>query len=399
MSQRMSPKKNKILKLIEGDNVMFSYINTVKIYSNEDISETLISYLCQSDYKRILIISGGNNSMKFAEELIRKLSNFETLLISGVVSNPLEEKIVEIATASKKFGSDIIITIGGGSVHDTGKAVAIMHYDVNNSLEDYTVTGKLSVQGIKKVLPLITIPTLIGSGAEVSPAALIRFKQKKKVIFSPLLHPQVCFCDLTILSRIDKKILSRSIFDSFIQSLEGYISSKANPLSQAYSLESMRLILENKTKLIDGKLDKNNIENLVVASFFSSYVCSLASVGAIHALSNPLSGIYNIHHADALSLVTIPVLQYNLPKTNANLEKLNLLFNNHLLGLSKSNEIEILLENIKLLISELISFTVQNREEIHNDFSRLATDSFNSDMDGNPYDFSKDELESIFKEI
>lgn len=294
----------------------------------------------------------------------------------------------------------LLLLLGGGSVHDTGKAISVMLYsDDKVDIEDYTVDGKLSVPGIKKTLPIITIPTLVGSGAEVSPAALIQIGNKKRVMFSTLLHPTATFINNSFLGTLSINKISRSAFDSLVQALEGFISTSANAISDAFAMQTISYFNEVYLSLKEDKVTVKENEKLAVASIFSSYVCSTASVGAIHALSDPISGRYNIHHGSALAMVAVDVLRYNLEAVDDDkVEKLdNMLFN---VTSSQENVRTRVIEKISNIIVEL--HLLKNVEKIRADketIKSMCKESFNPDMAGNPYEYSEEEVALIFNGV
>lgn len=372
----------------------FIYRNTTQLFFTKELIEELNDFIKSNKFKRALIITGETATSKIASTICSELI-VEHKIMSGVRSNPLSETVEKIARDAKQFNPDVILTVGGGSVHDTGKAVAIMYFDNNNSVEDYTVTGKFSVPGIKKVLPVITIPTLFGSGAEVSPAALIRIGNEKRVIYSPLLHPLASFINTNLTQSLNKVEISRSAFDSFIQALEGFVSLSSNNISDAFAkttIEYYNICLPN---LIQGIYTEDMLEKLAIASIFSSYVCSTSSVGAIHAISDPISGRFNVHHGTALAMVTLDVLEKNLYAVRKNkiYELDSMLFN---LSSEKADVTERVIEKISIMIDKLeLLQSVTPAKISEQTISFMVQESFNGDMVGNPYNFSANEIKFI----
>ena len=245
----------------------FIYRNTTQLYFTKEITNDVNDFIVSNNFKKVLIITGGTSTEQYAKIISDNIS-VENIIISGVVSNPLSETVEKMAIIAKDYKPDLILTVGGGSVHDTGKAVAIMFFDSENTIEDYTVTGKLSVPGIKKVLPVITVPTILGSGAEVSPASLLRIGNEKRVIFSPLLHPLASFINIEWSKRLNKSMLARSAFDSFVQALEGFVSVSANNISDAFAITSIEYYNACFPALIDGCYTDDVIENWQLPQFF-----------------------------------------------------------------------------------------------------------------------------------
>ena len=370
------------------------YQNTTKLYFTKTLQEDLNSFLSTNGYTKALVISGGNSTTKLAQNILKNIT-IQCKLCSGVQSNPLSEMVEQISLEAKAFKPDVIITIGGGSVHDTGKAVAVLYYDEDHNTEAYTVNGSLSVAGIQKALPVISIPTLYGSGAEVSPAALIRIGNEKRVIFSPILHPIASFIDIDLTKGLKNNEVSRSAFDALIQALEGFISLSANNISNAFAKITIEYFNDCIPALQSGNYSDDILEKLAIASSFSSYVCSTASVGAIHAISDPISGRFNVHHGTALAMVAVGVLKKNLySKSETTVNELDELLSN--VSSDKNNVYERIINKIEKIISSLELLKNVKAIKIPKEIlGCMVKESFNGDMAGNPYEFSENEIEEI----
>ena len=370
----------------------YSYCNTTKIFFASDLSD-ISNFLNELGFTKVLVISGGDNTSNIAKKIEDFLNDaFLVKAVYGVRTNPRVEKIDEIVKVSRVFCPDVILTIGGGSVHDTGKAVSVM-INQEGEIEEYTVNGTKSVPGIKKVTPVITVPTICGSGAEVSPASLIKINDEKRVIFSPLLHPIASFVFDEFAISIPKAVIARSVFDSFIQALEGYISTCANCISDSFAEIVFHKFIETFDSVINGTLNDKDIEKLYIASIFSSYVCSTASVGAIHAISNSISGHFDIHHGTALAMIAKSVLEKNLQDVlESRIQSLCKILN------IESGK-ESLIEYIETMIDKmdlLYGITVKKISE--SEFNEMILESNNGDMNGNPRHFSDKEIKEVLGE-
>ncbi len=375
----------------------YCYKNSTEVVFSKDVISEVDSYASKIRAIKIFFVSGVSFSAKIAQTISEQLSGkYRTKLMMGVSTNPTEEMISRVKKEATLFSPDLIVTVGGGSCHDCGKAVSVLLMNnKSNSLSDYTVTGALSVPGIKACLPIITIPTIVGSGAEVSPAALVRIKNEKKVIFSPLLHPVATIINTDYMHALPVSVIARSAFDSFIQSLEGYISNFANPISDSFALASIMNYVECLDSLRASELTDAVLKKLSVASFFSSYVCSVAGVGAIHAFSDPISGRYNVHHADALAMVAIEALKYNLNGTKADIGRLTWVLR---IESAENQEESELIDSIIAFIQSLIDAFSIGKEKVSIDAGELeemVLECRNPDMAGNPYDFSDEEIKNV----
>ncbi len=374
-----------------------SYCNTTKVFFTNEIKD-IYDFVCSSGFNKVLFVTGGQSTKKIALQIKDgfNTSNIQCIVLDGITTNPLSETIEEMAKVAKSFSPDVILTVGGGSVHDAGKAISIMVFSENNNVEDYTVNGKLSVPGIVKTIPVITIPTVWGSGAEVSPAALVRIGKEKRVIFSPMLHPVATFINTNFADSLTNYQISRSSFDSFVQALEGFISTSSNNISNSFA----KIAIDNYNtclpSLFHNQITNDVLEKLAISSVFSSYVCSTASVGAIHAISDPISGRYDTHHAVALAMIAVDVLKKNLSVVDeGKIQELDKMLYN--IPSFFNDVTERVLDKVKYIIAQLDLVNKEKTFIEKQDLDAMADESYNGDMVGNPYEFEKFEIVEILR--
>ena len=258
----------------------------------------------------VILLSGGLATQKIANEIKSLLEQFCNVHeFNGIQTNPLIEYIELMA--EKIVSADVIITVGGGSVHDSGKAlaVALTH---EQKLEKYMTDGELSVPGIKKdVIPIITVPTIFGTGSEVSPAALLKIENKKRVMFSSFLYPRATFMDYTYIRSIPQELCINSSLDALVQGIESLVSSKAQTFSKRFSYSAIERSLRGILLYAKGDRTDEVLQELALASIESLYAVGQTTVGAAHAISDPLSGYFNIHHGAAVGALLPYVIEVN----------------------------------------------------------------------------------------
>ncbi|PXY01116.1 hypothetical protein DF185_10725 [Marinifilum breve] len=370
------------------------------IFGENKIDE--ISNLITPFGNKVLIICGSkSNQASGTLERLQKLltsHNISFTVFEGVTTNPTEEIIKSGATKLKESKSDLIISIGGGSVHDAAKAInlSLSHED---KLIDYTVTGKHSVPGIKnELLPLITIPTITGTGAEISPASLVRLNLQKHIIFSPFLFPFASIYDISVMTCSERSTISKVGIDAFFQGLEAYLAKNSNPFSDKFALEAIKnsiLYLPALSKQPDDLKAKSYV---ALSALDSLLGVSNSGVGAIHALSDPLSGRYNIHHGVAQTIVAKGILSYyksiKLPKLKLLEDELVKLIT----PLHKSFPKDIIaqyewfLEKLDVNITEDLEILRAKKVDMY----KLTEESQNPDMATAPVELTSDIIENIF---
>lgn len=228
--------------------------------------------------------------------------------------------------ASEVQKADVILTVGGGSVHDSGKALAIAMTH-NEKLEEYTTDGKISVLGItNRVIPVITIPTIFGTGAEVSPAALLKIRNKKRVIFSTHIYPKATFIDCSFTTSLSNDMCIKASLDAMVQGIESSVSTKAQSFSRRFSYSAIERVVASLLALVRENEKAEIMEELALASIEGLYAVGQSTVGAAHAISDPISGRYDIHHGEAVGVLLPYVVKANYSYAEKEYETIKLIF-------------------------------------------------------------------------
>lgn len=371
----------------------FSYYAPTKVYFGSIDFNNLRTEINKYG-KKILILSGGDATTNIAKQIMLALgANYSIELFNGIVSNPLTSVIEDIAV--KAMIPDIILSVGGGSVHDSAKALSIL-FTHNGRVEDFTTDGSISVSGISdKTLPIITIPTISGSGAEVSPASLIRVKDKKRVIFSPNIYPKATFIDPKYAATTSREVCINTALDALVQGIESYVSINSQDFSKRYSLTAIKRVIESLINLDSPANSPYALEQIALASIESLYAVGQSTVGAVHAISDPLSGIFNLHHGEAVAFLLPFVIEINYPYAENQYEDIKAIFNT-MLEIKTATLHESIFEFYKRIgFDYKIIAKKLKTNNIHCYMEQCIKDSYNNDMEGNPYNLDDFDIEKI----
>ncbi len=375
----------------------FTYNTPTKVYFGKLDFNSLVAEIKQYG-NNVLVLTGGKSTLKIAENISGKLNeNFTVILKDGIKSNPEIELIESIASEVRK--ADVILTVGGGSVHDSGKALAIAMTH-NEKLEDYTTDGKISVPGItNRVIPVITIPTIFGTGAEVSPAALLKIRHKKRVIFSTYIYPKATFVDCSFAASLSNDMCIKTSLDAMVQGIESSVSTKAQSFSRRFSYSAIERVVSSLLNLVRENEKAEIMEELALASIEGLYAVGQSTVGAAHAISDPISGRYDIHHGEAVGILLPYVVEANYPYAKKEYETIKLIFEKKL-----NQTFETLTEALNAFYAEIgfDKYALQHevdRTSFYIDFKEIICESYNGDMDGNPREMTDDIIGNILNKV
>jgi alcohol dehydrogenase class IV len=230
-------------------------------------------------------------------------------LVTDVPPEPTDSQVLSIYEEVKSSGVQLIVAIGGGSVMDTAKFVAVM-------LENPEYLSDLSNKELikKPGVPLIATPTSAGTGSEATPNAIVLLPDKKikvGVVHKYFLPSQVVL-DPKLTESLPPSVTAATGLDAFCHCIETYISKKSNPFSDVFALEGLRLVSANLRAAYDNGKNIEARENMLRAAFFGGVAISCSSTVAVHALSYPLGGAYRIPHGISNAILLPYVMRFNM---------------------------------------------------------------------------------------
>ncbi|PJI06767.1 MULTISPECIES: 4-hydroxybutyrate dehydrogenase [Clostridium] len=233
------------------------------------------------------------------------------------------DEMIDSIVANIKNIKDIkrIIAIGGGTIVDIGKILALKS------------TGK-SMDLFEKKVPmvkereLILIPTTCGTGSEVTNVSIAEIKSKhtKMGLAVDEIYADYAVFIPEFVKTLPYKFFVTSSIDALIHSVESYVSPKANYFTQLFSVEAMKLILNGYKEIVKNGEDYRTeiIDDFIIGSNYAGIAFGNAGVGAVHALSYPLGGVYHVPHGEAnYQFFTEVFNTYNRLNPDGEIKKLN----------------------------------------------------------------------------
>jgi alcohol dehydrogenase class IV len=184
--------------------------------------------------------------------------------------------------------------------------------------------GPRDYLGIERVpnpgVPSVLIPTTAGTGAEATPNAIFTVQEEKvkKAIVSSHIIPRVAILDPELTLGLPAAQTAASGVDALTHGVETYVALNANPMSEMFSLEGMRLIARSLRKAVTNGGDLAARSDMLLGSYYGGVALAGAGAGAVHALSYPLGGGFHVPHGIGNAMMFPHVMEFNFI---ANLEK------------------------------------------------------------------------------
>ncbi len=231
--------------------------------------------------------------------------------VLDVSSNPLESEVLGAARVYDTFNADIVIGVGGGSVLDVAKLVrlAVTHPGPLAQYDD-AIGGSEKIVG--PLPPMIAIPTTAGTGSEVGRSGVITIQatNRKTVIFSPLLLPDVAILDAGITQTMPAMMTAATGMDALAHCVEAYCSVGDHPMADAIALGGVRLCHRSLRAAADDGGDLAARGEMLKAAMMGA-VAFQKGLGACHSLAHPLSTEFGMHHGLANAICLPAVLDFN----------------------------------------------------------------------------------------
>jgi alcohol dehydrogenase len=212
-----------------------------------------------------------------------------------------------------------IVAIGGGSVLDTAKSLALLLAPPNRNipLDDHLVQGRPLRQ--ESPLPLVAIPTTAGTGSEVTPFATVWDTQRKKKhsLTTAHMHPTTALLDPELTLGLPRNVALPSGLDALSHALESVWNHNATPITRLYATRALRLILENLPRVIQPDASLSERTHMLEGSLLAGLAIATTRTALAHSISYPLTAHHGLAHGYACSFTLPALLRYNAPEAPA----------------------------------------------------------------------------------
>ncbi|MCA1795219.1 MAG: iron-containing alcohol dehydrogenase [Desulfobacteraceae bacterium] len=349
--------------------------------------------------KVLVVTDPGIIKAGWIDECLRYLQQerLRYVVYDNVVTNPRDFQVDQGVSLYLKKDCDVIIALGGGSSIDTAKGIAILATN-HGTVHEYAGCNLVH----HPIPPLICVPTTAGTGADISQFAIfldIR-KKIKMCVLSRVIMPDISLIDPELLTTLSSELIAATGMDTLTHAIEAYISSLSWPMTDPHAIHSIKLVAEHLVTATKTK-DLTALEGMAIASLEAGMAFSNAILGAVHALSHPLGGLYDLHHGLVNSVLLPAVLDQNLSHARPKFAYIAQAMGLELRGMRFEEAVLHAPEKVKNLIEDL---------ELPTRLSRLGADAGDIPimaemaqddicMQTNPCSYSTQEIEAMYKEV
>jgi alcohol dehydrogenase class IV len=219
---------------------------------------------------------------------------FEKFTIHG---EPTINAVSSGTVFARTLKCDLVIGVGGGSVLDASKAIAILATNEGDIFDYLEVIGK-GKSFVKPCMPLILIPTTAGTGAEVTRNAVIAAQdQRVKVsLRSPHIQAKMALVDPELSYSMPPGVTASTGMDALTQLVEPYVSNKATPITDALCQEGIARCSSSLLRAYHHADDPVARENMALASLMSGIALANAKLGVVHGIASVIGGMFDAPH-------------------------------------------------------------------------------------------------------
>ena len=277
----------------------FEFATATRIIFGEGTVASLPE-LARSFGTRPLVVTGSSGNR--AATLIPALSA-ESFAVPG---EPTVALVREGARKVRDAGCDVVISVGGGSAIDAGKAIASIATNGGEPLEFIEVVGK-GRSIVAPSLPFLAVPTTAGTGSEVTRNAVLGSPEHgvKASLRTPLMLPLVALVDPELTYSLSPVVTASTGLDALTQVIEPYVSARANLLADAICVEGIKCVAAALRRAYHDGADKDARRNMSLASLFGGLALANAGLGVVHGFAAPLGGTWKAQHG-ALCAAILP---------------------------------------------------------------------------------------------
>jgi len=283
----------------------FEFYNPVRIIFGKGQLKKLRTNI--DTYKKIMLLYGKGSIKKngLYEKIIDEFRGLNYVEFSGIEPNPRYETAMQAVELVKKESVDFILAVGGGSVIDAAKFIAVASKYCDGDPWEILSQNK----PVKDAIPIGVILTLPATGSEMNMAAVLtKEATKEKFAFlSPFSFPKFSILLPEVAASLPKNQIANGIVDTFVHVVEQYLTYNLNtPLQDRFAESILITLIEEGQKVFNNPNDYDSFANLMFCSTMAlngTISCGVATDWSVHSIGHEITALHEIDHARTLAIV------------------------------------------------------------------------------------------------
>jgi alcohol dehydrogenase class IV len=269
--------------------------------------------------KKVLMLTDvGLASVDFVAESKNSLeqAGLKVCLFGGIHPHPTDKNVVDAVEAGKKFGMDILVSIGGGSSIDAARGTNLV-FSYGGDIRDHAVGAGKCVIDRKDLLPHIAIPTTAGTGGEVAGGGGIygldarTGKTVEIGIGDANLVPDVAIIDALLTISLPPYITAYTGMDAMTHAIESIFSTRDFAFSDGLGYEAIKIVENNLRIAVKEPQNIVARENMLIAACMANVALGQTLLGLCHSMTTPLSVMAHVPHGVGNALLLPHIYRLN----------------------------------------------------------------------------------------
>ncbi|MEA5673578.1 L-threonine dehydrogenase [Pseudomonas sp. MH2] len=294
------------------------FIPPVNIMGLDCLDEAMAAIAGYGLRKALIVTDEGLSKAGVAKRIAGLLAerDIDSAIYDGAKPNPSIANVEAGLALLQRERCDCVISLGGGSPHDCAKGIALCATN-GGHIRDYEGVDRSA----KPQLPLIAINTTAGTASEMTRFCIITDESRhvKMAIVDRNVTPILSVNDPALMVGMPKGLTAATGMDALTHAIEAYVSTAANPITDACALKAITLINDNLRQAVADGQDLQARENMAYAQFLAGMAFNNASLGYVHAMAHQLGGYYDLPHGVCNAVLLPHVQRFNAQVSAARL--------------------------------------------------------------------------------
>jgi len=312
-------RSNMTFQLMSDDKKVrgFAYKCPTQVIAGHGSLSAIQKAVTDLGCRRALILTDkGVKEAGLAQLVCNALAGFCVGTHDAIPTDPDLEAADAATAVARELRADCIVSVGGGSVIDTAKAVCVTLKNggkANDHLNLLTLT--------EAQVPHIAIPTTSGTGSEVTNVAVLTSHGAGRKLFSADTHimPDVAILDPRFVVTMPKGLTVATAMDAMTHAVEAITSVMSNQICDGQALHAIRLIRDNLPLVVADPHDEQARLNMQIAATMAGWAFTIAQVGLAHGMAHTIGTLHHVPHGTACGIVLPKVMRYNVDHATAKL--------------------------------------------------------------------------------
>ncbi|HEY2221175.1 MAG TPA: iron-containing alcohol dehydrogenase [Actinomycetospora sp.] len=258
----------------------------------------------------MLVTDEGLLAAGWPDQLRRHLADggMDATVWSGVTPNPKDHEIAAGHEAYRAAGCDVLVAVGGGSVIDAAKGIALLAGN-GGVITDFEGVDRM----VAPIPPMVMVPATSGTGADVSQFCIVTdtVRHTKITILGRALVPDVSVVDPHLLTTMPDWLNAATGLDALTHGIEAYVSRAHNPLTDHHALQAISLVGGHLERTMDHPLEQESRTHMAQAALEAGLAFTNAILGAAHAMSHQVGGLLDLPHGVINGILLPHVVRFN----------------------------------------------------------------------------------------